>query len=367
MARRIERQAQNERFDPHVYQQIPRRELPRRDLAADRAEILARPARPPRPQKEKIGMDELARLVVNMHQDIKKIRNVNSLQGAQRWVNAHGGEAFYTAADDDINGDNIPDVVIKDALGRPVIVDGYTTDKSAWPWRNEYESNVAPEDYQDASGRTRQKRLVNMRDYAKGTYGGQLNEEGTKFLDNTFNPEAVTRADRYKTAGYTVKKPRGQNLYTQFTKAYITPGIQCLINSVKADAPGFSVPVNVRAKIASGIYSNFILYPILRDVYGEDVVVGATADQLKQLGQRPEVKGLVRERTLEYLHDIPNHPEIPETIWRRMPQFETDDGIAATLAAFIPEHLEAMRQDWAFYVRHIVLGEPIPQAPRGEE
>ena len=86
------------------------------------------------------GMDELVKIVTKLNQDIKQIRDTQSVVSANDWINRHGLKDLYEAKGRDLDGDGIPEVVVqtRDALQKPVIVNGYTTVPSLFPYRNAF-------------------------------------------------------------------------------------------------------------------------------------------------------------------------------------------------------------------------------------
>ena len=64
---------------------------------------------------DKIGMNDLAHIVLDLRRDFKKVSKALSLEGAQDIVNKHNAKSNnqWTAEHKDVNGDNIPDIVIK--------------------------------------------------------------------------------------------------------------------------------------------------------------------------------------------------------------------------------------------------------------
>jgi hypothetical protein len=60
-------------------------------------------------------MNDLVKVVADMHQDIKQIRQAQSLQGAQGWIAKQPAsqQQFYKAESKDLDEDTVPEVVIR--------------------------------------------------------------------------------------------------------------------------------------------------------------------------------------------------------------------------------------------------------------
>mgnify|MGYP001129069056 CR=1 FL=1 len=90
---------------------------------------------------ERKGMGDIAKIVLDLPRDIKRVKNAISPQGAQRLVDKHNATAKHSARWrlnkrnqngratlanlTDINKDGVPDVVITNANNQPVFINGY--------------------------------------------------------------------------------------------------------------------------------------------------------------------------------------------------------------------------------------------------
>ena len=91
------------------------------------AEIQTRAASQGRATSKK-GMNELARIVLDLQRDVKRVAKAISPQGAQEMVEQHNAkyqdkpQSQWRFQHADVNGDNIPDVVIRNANNEPLYV-----------------------------------------------------------------------------------------------------------------------------------------------------------------------------------------------------------------------------------------------------
>lgn len=203
--------------------------------------------------KPKIGMTELANLVVNMKRDIKKISDAQSFQGAQRVARKLG--KGYTAHDEDINNDGIPDAVIRDKLGRPVVVDGYTTTKSSYPYRYAYFT-----DYPTAE----QRRDVPYSEYLRNLNGAKYEDPQNPLkLTSSTTPELFQRA---AANGYAKKVAKDRTVYNVFTSDIIKP----IFDQVQEE---LNIKMNkALISVAAFCWNVLVLYPVMKMVYGEQII-----------------------------------------------------------------------------------------------
>ncbi len=87
-----------------------------------------------------IGLEQLIPILVDMKRDIKKVVKGNCLNSATAYaanLTKQRGTR-YSAGLEDLDEDGIPEVIIRDVYGNPVVVNGYTTIASKWPERLQY-------------------------------------------------------------------------------------------------------------------------------------------------------------------------------------------------------------------------------------
>lgn len=164
---------------------------------------------PGKKRDKKSGMTDLTNIVLGLRQDIKKISSLMSPQGAEAYVAKHNDrnpDSLWSlnkanpnlpATIDnmtDLNHDDVPDVVIYDKDGKPLVVNGYTTKPSRWPddliWYGSYPTREA-------------------RKAATATYGQPvIGADGQPKVDGNGQPIL-----RYSKADH-IRRLRGDNYFT---------------------------------------------------------------------------------------------------------------------------------------------------------
>jgi hypothetical protein len=346
-------------------------DLPRRNFEADFRDYATKQAnRRPRAVTAKVGMNELANIVLGLKQDIKKIASAQSMTGAQNWVNHHGGPDKYHVFNEDANNDGIPDVVVKDSLGNPVIVDGYTTKKSDWPWRYSYETEVPREQYQDKTGRTRTRKQMKMKEFLGRKFGGETIEHGTKYDPNSYSQEAKGILELAKAAKYQLKAPRGKNAYTQFNEAFTNQMSTAVVQAIRQASSesgeafqllwNYNVAVGARAKICSTIYNTYVVAPILRDVYQITNLNNLNDEQLKAITQRKDVKDLIKQRVWFFIEHVAAHAYIVDSVPDLIVETETSEQIRATITRLYGGSgvMDYIGGNW---IQYVSMYQPLPE------
>jgi len=98
---------------------------------------------------DKVGMSELQHIVLDLYRDVERVKKAISPNGAADIVAKHNAKAkpdnqwslakinpngeATLANMPDVNNDGIPDVIIRNASGSPMYVNGYTTKRSDYP------------------------------------------------------------------------------------------------------------------------------------------------------------------------------------------------------------------------------------------
>ena len=265
----------------------------------------------PFPKKEKkqkigkFGMDQLTEIVLNLNQDVKQIKDAQSLAGARAWVQKHGPE-LYHVEDTDINGDNIPDIIVKNKEGHNVIVNGYTTGESTYPYRYSYYTQFPTS---DARKQARQNGET-FREYIKGLYNPQYDDYGINIQrDPNGNPvfaaqEGLELENKIKRSGYTkIIRPKDKTPYQAFVSGVVKPmyDVVKLINHLMKR----STNSQLLTKVAAVMWNQTILIPAMAYVYGKDVLK-VQESEWKKLRNKAEVKTAILHYVQHYLENEKN-------------------------------------------------------------
>ena len=286
---------------------LTNRNFAKRNLAEDRARIqqlsdyyrqnpLPFAKKEPKQKVGKKGMDELTKIVLEMKQDIKQIRDAQSLEGAKAWVEKHGPE-LYTVSNDDVDNDGIPDVIVKNKDGKNVIVNGYTTGKSTWPYRNAYYTAFPTE---EARKEAREEGAT-FRSFITDMYQPQYDEWGLKLQsDNPFANEAGEAFEaKMKRSGYKkIIRPHNRTPYQAFVANIVKP-IYDVIKYINGLLNVKTEPT-LLTKVAADVWNQTILIPAMIYVYGDDIA-NSTDAEWKKLRNRKEVKNAILDYVKYYI------------------------------------------------------------------
>ena len=298
----------------------------------------------PFPKKEKkqkigkLGMDQLTEIVLGLNQDVKQIKDAQSLEGAQAWVQKHGPE-LYHVEDTDINGDNIPDIIVKNKEGQNVIVNGYTTGESTYPYRYAYYTQFPTAERRKEARQNGET----FREYIKGLYNPQYDDFGIKIQrDSNGNPlfgskEGLQFESKIKNSGYTkIIRPKDKTPYQAFVSGVVKPmyDVVKLINQV------MKRPTNSQllTKVAAIMWNQTILIPAMVYVYGKEVMQ-VQDSEWKKLRNKAEVKTAILHYVQYYLGNEKNMLEF-------VPLFievcdHSDNPIHPDLKEWIPSFVKA--------------------------
>ena len=145
----------------------------------------------PRRGKKKQGLsntaqvyDKLIDILLNAKRDIDRVPSCLTLDGAERYANAHdlyfyGGEKKAV----DYNDDGVDEIVLVNRQGQPVVVNGYKLSHSDLPFKREYYSTYNTPDKRAAIG--------GYQGFLREKYGAdaEFGEDGTRNVKfNTKNP-----------------------------------------------------------------------------------------------------------------------------------------------------------------------------------
>ncbi len=152
----------------------------------------------------KIGMKELAKIVLDLQQDIKRVTKGNCIVDARQYASKLG--PHHQAVQGDWNKDGVEDIVIFDGNGNPVVVNGWSTTPSKWVERNKYYETRNPKE-----SRSDWRRRILDPQYD--------NPEDPTELTGYNPPEWVTKtlaANKKNNTHWKVPQPKNRSLYRVF-------------------------------------------------------------------------------------------------------------------------------------------------------
>jgi hypothetical protein len=230
------------------------------------------------PVKE--GMDVLLNLVQGLKRDVRLIKDAQSKAGAEDWIVRNGQQANLYVDDRDIDGDNIPDIIVRKRSDRtPYIVKGYTTEQSGYPQRYQYYTK-----YPLASDR----KGHSYQDFIDETTVGQFTDGGyTRVPDE----RVLAALNQSKAQGYRVTLPKEKMTSVQAFKYFI---MKPLIKGYKdfcKEFEGYQSQLTGQTvrTLETYLRNNLITIQVLRQLYG-DQVLQVDGTLWKKLAQKKDVK-----------------------------------------------------------------------------
>lgn len=240
-----------------------------------------------------VGMDDLVKIVSQLKQDVKQIRDTQSIVSANEWINRHGYDDLYEATGKDLDGDGIPEVVVQTKAGKkPVIVNGYTTVPSLFPYRNAYYKEYPTVEKRKEA----HKQGINFRGFINTIYEPKYGETGRDII--SYDGKHYKDFEKHlRAAGIDDKhliKPKNRSTYQAFVSRCISPIYQA-VKYLNGDKLPFTL-----TEMASVIWNEFALRPAMEYVYGEGVF-DVSDNQWKNLRGKRAVKDAIEELVYGYL------------------------------------------------------------------
>ena len=221
-----------------------------------------------------VGMDDLIKVVAQLKQDVKQIRDAQSVPSAQAWIERNNYGNVLEAVEEDLDGDNYPEIVVKSKLtNKPVIVNGYTTTPSLFPYRNLYYHK-----YPTAAAR----KGKSLRNYLQNEWFNPTYTDDGKV--DKWNQEAQDFNTHLTDRGYTkLLKPNNRTYYQLITPFY--SALKYLSHKV---------PFKL-SKLASYIWNQIVIEPAFSRISGVANVQNVSAEEAKNLKNQPEVKTAIND------------------------------------------------------------------------
>jgi hypothetical protein len=236
--------------------------------------------RPPRSREfvPKIGMNDLLKVVLDLKQDVKLIKETQSKAGAETWIRNSGLQDYLYVEDEDLDNDGIPDVVVRDyQTQQPYIVKGFTTTKSNYPLRYGYYTR-----YPTVAGR----KEVPFAQFVDDAFVENYGDGG---LSREFNKEGDEGVDALNKMGYGIKMPSKTISVTQAFKRFI---IKPVVKAIKDTAKEYNLNIPLSAAAVRQLENtykfNLIVFPVLANLYGEGILDDQRA--LNDVWQTKEAK-----------------------------------------------------------------------------
>ncbi len=245
---------------------------------------------------KKPGMKELQNIVLNLYRDVVRVKNAISPQGADEIVKKHNAkskpEAHWRLETDDVNADGIPDIIIKNARGDPMYVNGYTTKKSDYPETFEYYSKY-PTKFE--------RKTMPKRKFIKEQLYGIETRYDSENLHEIGDMRASNRPEWYDTAR---KKYRLTNIdkarlspYRRFQTFIVQPKLNDILEAMKLSNYPLKGPL--LAKVTSSVWNNSVVIPIAQanGVRPEDLDKFRKSKAFKELSDQKVTEILGNART----------------------------------------------------------------------
>ena len=197
-----------------------------------------------------------------------------------------------TATEEDIDQDNIADVLVRDANGDLVIINGYTLTPSKYPYRKLYYSE--PEDVRDA--------YKNYRHYIKDTYFRPVYDGDNVNLESYAAPQdKLDLMKQYEDAKFAKLHPRDRSTYQAFSKNYVAPLYKDLIEKYNLYSSEYKKP-QAFMQCLKYAWDNWVVRPALMTLFGEDNVDDYLADEkfMRKIKNNKEYKTMVKEVVYNY-------------------------------------------------------------------
>ena len=231
-------------------------------------------------------------------QDIKRINKTQSVKGAKEWIKKHG-YVGYTADHEDVDGDNVKDVVVKDVDGNYVIINGYTVQHSDFPYRRKYYELDEDE----------RKEYAGYKDYfRRGYYQPKYDMRTGKITGWGINPDEDSLTQDMLKRGYKTRIPRKMSPYQLFISTYVKNMYDFVIDFYQYRTADGKKP-NIFIPLATKIWNDWVIDPIL------DIIFKGNAEKIKQIKEDPKEFNKLKSKSgfkdlmLDIVYNYFNHSD----------------------------------------------------------
>ena len=228
----------------------------------------------------------------NHKKDIKQIAKTQSVRGAQEWIDKNK-KAGWIAEEEDVDNDGISDVLVKDANGNLVIVNGYTLKPSTYPYRKLFDEEEDPKVRAD---------YKTYEDYIRDVYyrpvydGYNLNVESC-----IANDDKLALMQKCENANFQKIKPKNRSPYQAFNYNYIAPFYTTLVDHYRLFSAEGKRP-SCYLQCVKYAWDKWVVRPALAILFGEDKVNEILNNEkfMKKLKTNKQFKQLIETIVLNY-------------------------------------------------------------------
>ena len=261
-------------------------------------------------------MNALWDIVLDNKKDIKRRRKAMTLAGAQDIVNkrnaANPNSQPWSVSDEDVNGDNIPDIIIKNGSNHPIIINGYTTAKSDWPARFHFYTDydaAARKQYRNEHGGKSITVPIYLKEKLNYNYNNDLNGNPHHLGEMTGYTMPEAWRD-YKLDGYSFVKEKRKNAFARFRDYVVSHVVEDVINALRTQNI-LDITPKFKARLIMMATSKLWKHYILNTVAQKRHFTSTESEEFKKWCKKSEGKRMIDAEVssllLHVLHTNGNH------------------------------------------------------------
>ena len=233
----------------------------------------------------------------NHKKDIKQIAKTLSVRGAQEWIKKNK-KAGWIAEEEDVDNDGISDVLVKDANGNLVIVNGYTLKPSTYPYRKLfYEAD--PEIRKD---------YRNYKDYISDVYYHPV-YDGNNFNVESYiaDKDKLALMQKCENANFQKIKPKNRSPYQAFNYNYIAPFYTTLVDHYRLFSAEGKRP-SCYLQCVKYAWDKWVVRPALGLLFGNDNIDEILNNEkfMKKLKTNKQFKRMIETIVINYFEHSDN-------------------------------------------------------------